>query len=100
MESTFVDAGWDFTTPIWTIDERVDYPRLWWESIEPAELLDILTEDIVDLELKKGLENSLLVKLDTAIEKLEDNNEKNDKAAINSLQAFINTVEAQRGKKI
>jgi hypothetical protein len=30
--STFIDAGWDFTTPIWTIDEGVDYPRLWWET--------------------------------------------------------------------
>jgi hypothetical protein len=29
--STFTDAGWDFKTPIWTIDEGVDYPRLCWE---------------------------------------------------------------------
>jgi hypothetical protein len=28
--STF---GWDFTTPLWTIDEGVDYPRLWWEFV-------------------------------------------------------------------
>jgi hypothetical protein len=32
-ESTFTDAGWDFTTPVWTIDEGVDYPRLWWECV-------------------------------------------------------------------
>jgi hypothetical protein len=31
MMSTFTDAGWDFTTPVWTIDEGADYPRLWWE---------------------------------------------------------------------
>ena len=31
--STFVDAGWDFDTPVWTIDEGVDYPRLWWAFI-------------------------------------------------------------------
>jgi len=30
--STFTDAGWDFTTPVWTIDEGADYPRLWWET--------------------------------------------------------------------
>ena len=30
-KSTFADAGWDFTTPIWIIDEGVDYPRIWWE---------------------------------------------------------------------
>ncbi|MHC4640697.1 MAG: GLUG motif-containing protein [Planctomycetota bacterium] len=28
--STF---SWDFTTPRWTIDEGVDYPRLWWEFV-------------------------------------------------------------------
>ncbi|UCF43453.1 MAG: hypothetical protein JSV99_00560, partial [Planctomycetota bacterium] len=32
MESTFTSAGWDFTSPVWTIDEGVDYPRLAWES--------------------------------------------------------------------
>jgi len=32
-ESTFTDAGWDFTTPVWIIDEGVDYPRLWWELV-------------------------------------------------------------------
>ena len=31
---------------------------------------------------------------------LRSDNENNDKAAINSLQAFINAVEAQSGKKI
>jgi len=30
-KSTFESSGWDFTTPVWTIDEGVDYPRLWWE---------------------------------------------------------------------
>jgi len=30
-ESTFTDDGWDFNTPIWTIDDGNDYPRLWWE---------------------------------------------------------------------
>ena len=34
QESTFTDAGWDFTTPIWVIDEGNDYPRFWWEPIE------------------------------------------------------------------
>ncbi len=30
---TFTDARWDFNTPVWTIDEGVDYPHLWWEQI-------------------------------------------------------------------
>jgi len=33
MKSTFTDAGWDFNTPVWAIDEGNDYPRLWWELI-------------------------------------------------------------------
>jgi len=33
MASTFTDAKWDFTTPVWTIDEGIDYPRLWWEIV-------------------------------------------------------------------
>ena len=40
--STFLDAGWDFvgetangTEDIWWIDEGQDYPRLWWEAIQP-----------------------------------------------------------------
>ncbi len=32
MASTFVDAGWDFETPIWTIWEGGYYPRLAWEN--------------------------------------------------------------------
>ena len=57
-------------------------------------------KDIIDLDLHPGIETSLLAKLNTAIDKLQDDNAKNDKAAVNSLQAFINAVEAQYGKKI
>jgi len=106
-ESTFSGIGWDFVgetvngaNDIWWINEGKDYPRLWWETIEPVELLDILAQDVIDLELQPGLENSLLAKLDAALQKLEDDNENNDAATINLLEAFINTVEAQRGKKI
>jgi hypothetical protein len=31
MAGTFTDARWDFNTPVWTIDEGIDYPRLWWQ---------------------------------------------------------------------
>ena len=31
MAATFTDAEWDFTTPVWAIEEGVDYPHLWWE---------------------------------------------------------------------
>jgi len=34
-KSTFTSVGWDFTTPIWIIDEGNDYPRLRWEGNSP-----------------------------------------------------------------
>jgi hypothetical protein len=30
--NTFVDASWDFNTPIWKMCVEPDYPRLWWEQ--------------------------------------------------------------------
>ena len=61
---------------------------------------EALAADIAELVQHRGTANSLTGKLDAARKKLEDGNEKNDKAAVNSLKAFINTVNAQRGKKI
>jgi hypothetical protein len=43
---------------------------------------------------------SLVAKLDSAVEVLDDVNENNDLSAVNKLQAFINAVEAQRGNQI
>ena len=63
-------------------------------------LLSALVEKIISLNLAEGITNSLDAKLDAALNALEDVNENNDVAAINSLQAFINAVEAQRGEKI
>ncbi len=33
-KTTFTDAGWDFTTPVWQMCECPDYPRLWFETID------------------------------------------------------------------
>ena len=52
------------------------------------------------MNLQNGIENSLDGKLDAALAALEDANVNNDGAALNSLAAFINAVEAQRGNKI
>ena len=41
-KDTFTSAGWDFTSPVWTIYEGNDYPRLWWE-VAPSP--DIMTWD-------------------------------------------------------
>jgi len=32
-QSTFTAAAWDFTTPVWTICEGIDYPRLAWQHL-------------------------------------------------------------------
>jgi len=66
----------------------------------PAELIAELLEEVAGLGLPRGIENSLMAKLNAALGALEDENENNDAAAINTLGAFINAVEAQRGKKI
>lgn len=65
-----------------------------------TELLEQLVNDVVALNLKQGIENSLDGKLDAALGALDDANENNDVAAIQALEAFINNVEAQRGVHI
>jgi len=62
-------------------------------------LLDTI-DDVADLNLHQGISNSLSVKFATALKIITDDNPKNDVAGINTLNAFINEVEAQRGKKI
>ena len=50
--------------------------------------------------LQEGIENSLDSKLESVLNALDDINANNDISGVNSLEAFINAVEAQRGKKI
>ncbi|MHC4168077.1 MAG: hypothetical protein ACYSWQ_14060 [Planctomycetota bacterium] len=66
----------------------------------PSVLVENLVDEVVALNLQNGIENSLDAKLDAALNALDDLNENNDVAAINSLEAFINAVEAQSGNKI
>jgi len=85
--------------PISESDEDVTFE---WEQLtpSPADLVEDLAQAVADLDLDKGIENSLNAKLAAAYKKLTDDNDKNDLAAVNQLEAFINEVEAQRGKKI
>jgi hypothetical protein len=62
-----------------------------------AELIAYIQDD---LDLPDGFERSLTATLDNALKKLTDTNLENDGAAVNSLEAVINKLEAQRGKKI
>lgn len=66
----------------------------------PTALLDTLVNQVVALNLKVGIANSLDAKLDAALNALDDMNAQNNVAAVNSLQAFINAVQAQSGNNI
>lgn len=66
----------------------------------PSEAISDLVDLVYSLNLQNGIENSLDAKLDSALNALDDINQNNDVAAINSLYAFINAVEAQRDSKI
>ena len=70
-----------------------------WTPTPYYRIIDLIY-DVALLNLLQGIENSLDAKLEAALNALDDVNENNDVAAINSLEAFINAVEAQRGKKI
>jgi hypothetical protein len=71
-------------------------------DVEPTveELLEDLVQAVADLNLQAGITNALDAKLDAARNALDDVNENNDIAAMNSLHALINNVEAQRGNKL
>lgn len=71
---------------------------LYWAGIDtPIELCADLIVQVEDLGLRKGTENSLVSKLENAIDSMRKGQ---TNAAANKLSAFINTVEAQQGKKI
>ena len=59
-----------------------------------------LIDTVAEMNLQQGIDNSLDAKLDAAVNALDDVNKNNDVAAINSLNAFINAVEAQRDNKL
>jgi parallel beta-helix repeat protein len=69
-------------------------------TLTPQEEIVVLIDYVVFLNFHHGIENSLDAKLDAALNALDDTNENNDGAAINSLNAFINAVQAQSGNKI
>lgn len=113
-----VQIGTDSCASFWT--GGIDELSIWNLTLSAAEVADLhqrgvsgipscagaadliagLVSDVIGLNLDKGISNSLDAKLDSALKALEDLNSNNDVAAVNSLEAFINAVEAQRGGKI
>ncbi|MFH1723171.1 MAG: PKD domain-containing protein [Elusimicrobiota bacterium] len=63
----------------------------------PAEGATDIIEEITELGLPAGTEESLVSKLENAAKSLESGNAN---AGTNQLEAFINSVEAQKGKKL
>lgn len=66
----------------------------------PTQAIQSLIDLMETFNLQQGISNSLDSKLNAALGVLDDINQNNNGAAINSLQSFINSVEAQRGNKI
>jgi len=62
-----------------------------------SKTFDGLIEKIESLGLQKGIENSLISKLNASLKAFEKGN---DKTTTNILEAFINEVNAQDGKKL
>jgi hypothetical protein len=70
---------------------------LYWVGRDHIELCVDLISQVEELGLPKGAENSLVSKLENALDSIGKGQ---TKAAVNKLEAFINEVEAQQGKKI
>ncbi len=97
-----MDAAGGNRNPLTSTPYRAEWPD-WGNPVcepDPVELLISLAQDVIALNLQQGISNSLDVKLEAAMQALDDINENNDVAAINTLEAFMNAVEAQRGNKI
>lgn len=100
--TSIITAGPDNTSDVTiTVDgqEKVITPG---ESVilSPEQAIQNLIDKIISMNLQKGTENSLTSNLDSAIDKLIDNNTNNDSAACGKLDSFENKVDAQDGKKL
>jgi hypothetical protein len=63
-------------------------------------LLEELVGIVMQINVNSGISNSLDGKIASVMRAIDDTNEKNDVAALNAMFAFINVVEAQKGKKL
>jgi hypothetical protein len=88
VDGAVIEGGTGYT---WT--RRVEAP-----SAED-QLLDLI-EAIVELNAGSGLGNSFDRKLQNALDALDRAEDGNSRAATGNMRAFINSVEAQRGKQL
>jgi hypothetical protein len=66
----------------------------------PIELIAELATKVATLNLQSGVSNAFDAKLDAVLAALEDSRQNNDVAAIGAIGAFIQSVEAQRGRQL
>jgi Secretion system C-terminal sorting domain/FIMAH domain len=76
---------------------KTDFSDRFFEAPTIELAIEDLQSAIIDLDLPKGPENSLIKSLENALKSLEKGNAG---PAGNQLEAFINKVEAQKGKKL
>lgn len=69
-------------------------------ELSPYQLTIALALQVMNLNLKKGIDNSLDAKLEAVLDVLDDLIVGNDHAAVNMLEAFMAQVKAQSGKEI
>jgi len=95
---TYVDSG-TYTVILTVTDDDgdMDVVSVLIVVENPAGTIESIIEDIEDMNLAKGIETALISKLNAAINSLDKTH---INAAINQLNAFINQVESQRGKKL
>ncbi|UCE29188.1 MAG: hypothetical protein JSV85_00115 [Candidatus Bathyarchaeota archaeon] len=70
------------------------------QSPTPQEAIERLVAAVEGMNLQQGIDNSLDAKLASALDALDALNADQRSDAVNKLNAFMNEVEAQRGKKL
>jgi len=70
------------------------------DPVDPVALVAALSAFIENLNVKKGIANSLDAKLGAVQGALSDLNENNDVAALNAIYAFCYNAQAQSGKQL
>lgn len=85
-----------------TITIKVDHFSLFvvFQLPTPEEAIEGLVADVEGMNLQQGIDNSLDTKLASALDALDALNAEQRNDAVNKLNAFMNEVEAQRGKKL
>jgi hypothetical protein len=69
-------------------------------ALTVEDLLSDLVQRVISLNVQGGVSNAFDAKLDAVMNAIDDTNEQNNVAAQNAMYAFMNAVEAQRGKKL